>query len=106
MFGEDRVLDEQRLEHHVDDVDALVSSASKPVRFGLRLALVFVRLAPLLLFVRFATLERLSVHERAELLGRLERSGSRLSLAFIGWRSVMTLLFYEDANELARLGYP
>lgn len=39
-------------------------------------------------------------------LSRLERSPiAILSLAFMGWRTVMTFVFYEDAGELARLGY-
>lgn len=106
MFSEDGEVPNERLEAHVDDVDAFVSAASKTTRFGLRVALFFVRLAPILFFLRLTTLERLPLPERVGLLARLERSqrGS-LSLAFIGWRSVMTLVFYEDERELRQLGY-
>src|SRR5688500_4808114 len=94
MFAEDGDVEAARLEAHLDDVDAFISAASKAVRLGLRIALLLLRLAPLLVLFRAATLERLSVADRVALLSRLECSRRiTLSLAFIGWRSVMTLLF-------------
>jgi len=49
------------------------------------------------------TLERLTVDERVAVLTALERSRlAPLSLAFIGWRTVMTLVFYEDPNSSSR----
>jgi hypothetical protein len=106
MFSEDGEVDGARLDAHVLDVDAYVSAASRVVRAGLRLALFVVHLAPLLLFARLRTLERLPVDERAAVLSRLERSRlATLSLAFIGWRTVMTLIFYEHPAELRALGY-
>ena len=51
-------------------------------------------------------LESLSVDERVTVLTRLERSRfAELSLAFIGWRAVMTMVFYEHPAELEALGY-
>jgi hypothetical protein len=95
-----------RLDEHVEAVDAFVSAASRTLRFGLRVLLALIRFAPLLLLVRASTLERLGVEERVRVLDRLERSRAlALSLAFVGWRTVMTILFYEDARELAALGY-
>lgn len=106
MFSQDGEVATAHLDAHLDEIDAFVSAASKPLRAGLRLALVVVRLAPLLFFFRMRTLERLSVDERVPLLARLERSRiANLSLAFIGWRSIMTLVFYESPAELAKLGY-
>ncbi len=106
MFAQDGEASAERLDAHVDDVDAYVSAASKTLRFGLRVALFVVRIAPLLFFVRARTIERLSIDERVAILTRLERSTlASLSLAFIGWRTVMTLLFYEHPSELAALGY-
>lgn len=106
MFSQDGEVATAHLDAHLDEIDAFVSAASKPLRAGLRLALVVVRLAPLLFFFRMRTLERLSVDERVTLLARLERSRiANLSLAFIGWRSIMTLVFYESPAELAKLGY-
>jgi hypothetical protein len=106
MFSQDGEVTAARLDAHVTDVDGYVSAASPPIRFGLRIALFIVRIAPLLMFFRMRTLERLSVDERVEILARLERSRiTNLSLAFIGWRTVMTLVFYEDPIELASIGY-
>jgi hypothetical protein len=72
----------------------------------MKVALFVVRVAPILLFFRLRTIERLAVPERVAVLARLERSSvAPLSLAFIAWRTVMTLLFYEDPAELAAMGY-
>ncbi len=106
MFSQDGEVSDARLDAHVADVDGYVSAASRAIRFGLRAALFVVRIAPLLMFFRMRTVERLSVDERVAILTRLERTAfAPLSLAFIGWRSVMTLLFYEDPIELRSIGY-
>ena len=98
-------LPEERLEALVEGVFAFVAAASWPVRVGLRLALVLLRFAPLLLFLHARPLERLSLEERVHVLERLERSSFALfCLAFVGWRTIATLVFYEDARELAALG--
>lgn len=106
MFSEDGEVVRARLDANVREVDAFVSAASRMTRLGLRIALLFVRLSPILLFFRLSMLERLSVADRVTILSRLERSTwSNLSLAFIGWRTVLTLVFYEDETELRQLGY-
>lgn len=106
MFSQDGEVDASRLDAHVDAVDAFISHASKPVRFGLRIALFVVRIAPVLFFFRMRMLESLAVDERVSVLVRLERSRfAELSLAFVGWRAVMTMVFYEQPAELASLGY-
>lgn len=106
MFSEDGEVDGARLDAHVLEVDAHVTAASPMLCLGLRLLLLVVRIAPVLLFFRLRTLENLSVAERVVVLSRLERSRfTGLSLAFVGWRTVMTLVFYEDPVELRALGY-
>jgi hypothetical protein len=106
MFSQDGEVEGGRLDAHLDEVDAFISNASKLTRVGLRLALFVVRLAPVLLFFRMRMFESLSVDERVSVLTRLERSRfAELSLAFIGWRSVMTIVFYEQPAELEALGY-
>lgn len=106
MFAQDGEVDGARLDAHVDDVDRFISAASQGVRFGLRVALFVLWLAPLLLVHRTTTIDRLTTDERAQFLARLERSALwHLSLAFVGWRSVMTLVFYEDPTELRQIGY-
>jgi hypothetical protein len=106
MFSEDGEVEAARLDAHIEDVDAFISSASKPLRAGLRIALFVVRIAPVLLFFRLRTIEGLSRGDRVRVLSRLERSPlASLALAFIGWRTVMTFVFYEHPAELAMLGY-
>jgi len=106
MFSEDGEVERARLDAHVEEVDRYVSHASKPVRLGLRIALFIVRVAPILLFYRLRAREQLGVAERVVVLSRLERSRlSDLSLMFVGWRTIMTLVFYEDAAELRAIGY-
>lgn len=106
MFSQDGEVEPERLDAHLDEVDRFISSASKPLRLGLRITLFVVRIAPLLFFFRMRMLENLSVDDRVALLTRLERSRlAGLSLAFIGWRTVMTLVFYEHPVELRSIGY-
>ena len=106
MFSQDGEVGSARFDAHLDEVDSYVSGASKPVRFGLRVALFIVRIAPVLLFFRLCTIDRLPLDERVDLLSRLERSRiTNLSLAFIGWRTILTMVFYEDPAELRNLGY-
>jgi hypothetical protein len=106
MFSPDGEIERARIDAHLDELDSYISAASKPVRAGLRLALFVVRVAPVLLFFRLTTIERLPVDDRVAVLLRLERSAVvSLSLAFTGWRAVMTLVFYEHPDELLRLGY-
>jgi hypothetical protein len=106
MFSEDGEVERERLDAHVHEVDAFISRASTTLRAGLRFALFVVRIAPMLLLFRLRTIDALSVDERVRVLSRLERSTfAHLSLAFIGWRSVMTFVFYAHPTELAMLGY-
>lgn len=103
--GRPEPLSEDRLEALVDGVFAFVAAASWPVRIGLRLALVLLRFAPILLLCHARPLERLALEERVAMLERVERSSfAPLCLAFVGWRTIATLVFYEDARELAALG--
>jgi len=108
MFEDDdrETYEAGRLDQLVDDVDAFISVATKTTRFGLRVALFLVRLAPIFFFLRLTTIERLPRSERTDLLARLERSKrAGLSLAFVGWRTVMTLVYYDNERELHQIGY-
>jgi hypothetical protein len=106
MFSQDGEVSETRLEALVAEVDGYVSAASRSIRLGLRIALLVVRIAPALMFFRMRKVERLSIDDRVVFLSRLERSPiALLSLAFISWRTVMTLVFYEDPIELRNMGY-
>lgn len=93
----------ERLRSLVDDVLAFVSAAPFGSRAALYLALWALRLAPLLLFVSWRPLDLLDRERRRDVLARVE--GSWLGLALVGWRSLLILHLYEDAKELARIGY-
>lgn len=117
MFAEDGEASSDAIARNVLEVERLVASASAPVRFGLRVALLVLRVAPVLLYVASAfvrelrgvrptTLDRLPVASRVRALEFLERTRVMpLCLAFMGWRTLQTLVFYEDPRELAALGY-
>ena len=87
-----------------DDVFAFVAQASFATRITLRLALVVIQLAPILMFVSLRPFASLDRDRRHEVLARLERS-SALGLALVAWRTLLLLHFFEDARELARIGY-
>lgn len=94
------------METFVDEVDAFVSFASRKLRFALLAMLEVVRFAPLLLFYRFATFERLRRDERARVLARMERSRFVvLTLVFAAFKAILCLLFFERPEELAATGY-
>jgi hypothetical protein len=106
LFSPDGEASPARLDAFVDDVDAFISPASKTLRFGLVMMLHVLRWSPLL-FGRFRTFDELSVDERIHHLERLDRSKvKQLPLVVVAYKTVMTMLYYEDASELAALGYP
>jgi hypothetical protein len=90
----------------VEDVMLFVASATFASRVTLRAALLLLRVAPLLLFASWRTLDRMSRPDRLAMLARLEQTSiTPLLLAFVAWRTLVVLHFYEDAAELARVGY-
>jgi hypothetical protein len=96
----------ERLDAFVDEVDAFISPASKTLRFGLVMMLSVLRWSPLL-FGRFRVFEDLTVEQRVHHLERLDRSKvKQLPLIVVAYKTVMTMLFYEDEQELKGLGYP
>jgi hypothetical protein len=96
----------ERLDEFVDEVDRFISPASKTLRFGLVFMLGVLRWSPLF-FGRFRLFDDMSVEERIEHLERLDRSKvKQLPLIVVAYKTVMTMLFYEDQQELAGLGYP
>lgn len=98
--------DPRQLEAFVDDVDAFVSPASRSLRFGLVLLLHVITWSPIF-FGRLRTFPNLEREERVRHLERLERSGiTQLPLLVVAYKTVMSMLFYEDPRELRTLGYP
>src|SRR4051812_38410015 len=96
----------ERLDAFVDEVDQFISPASKTLRFGLVFMLGVLRWSPLL-FGKFRLFDDMTVEERLEHLDRLDKSKvKQLPLIVVAYKTVMTMLFYEDEQELAGLGYP
>jgi hypothetical protein len=94
----------ERLGALADEVLAFVRSASFASRVTLSAALWLLRLAPLFLFASWRPLDRMGRDRRREILARIERTP--LGLAFVPWRMLLILHFYEEESELARAGYP
>ena len=106
LFSPDGEATPARLDAFVDEVDAFISPASKTLRFGLVLMLGVLRWSPLL-FGKFRLFEDMTVEDRIHHLERLDRSKvTALPLIVVAYKTVMTMLFYEDEKELAALGYP
>lgn len=95
--------DEARASALADEVFAFLASAAFATRTTLGVALLVLRWAPLLLFMSWRPLERLPGARRREVLERVEHSA--FGLVFVPWRTLLMLHFYEDARELARIGY-
>jgi hypothetical protein len=96
----------ERLDAFVDEVDAFLSPASKTLRFGLLMMLQVLRWSPLF-FGRFRLFDDLPVDERVRHLERLDHSKvKQLPLIVVAYKTVLTMLFYEDEEELRGLGYP
>lgn len=96
----------ERLRADVDEAAGLIAAASPRVRWGFSLAIWLVRLAPVLLGMHWALLDRLPVPERVAVLTALERSRwTSLMLPFVGVRTVMMLIFYEHPAELLAIGF-
>jgi hypothetical protein len=107
LFSEDGEVPAATLDAFVIDVDGYVSPASRGLRFGLVAMLTFIRWSPILLFFAGSLFENLPVGRRVELLDRIDRSKIALvSLVLVAFRTIMTMVFYEQPDELKLLGYP
>ena len=96
----------ERLDAFVDEVDAFMSPASKTLRFGLVMMLHVLRWSPLF-FGCFRLFDDMTVEERVTHLEKLDHSKvKQLPLIVVAYKTVLTMLFYEDEDELRGLGYP
>jgi len=107
MFSEEGDVPAERLQSFATDVDGFVSPASRTLRVGLLFMLRVIQVAPMLLFYSFSLFENLPVKKRVELLDRMDRSSiGFIALVLVAYRTLMTMVFYEDPHELGLLGYP
>lgn len=106
FFAEEGEVPAERLDAFVAELDAFISPASKTLRFGLVAMLFVIEWSPFL-FGRPRSFASLAPSERVHHLERLERSKvAQLPLLVVAYKTVMTMLFYEDEAELRALGYP
>ena len=106
MFSPDGEVSAERLDAFVEDVDSFISPASKTLRFGLVLMLSVIRWSPLLFF-RFKTFDEMSVDDRVQHLERLEHSKvKQLPLLVVAYKTILTMIFYEEEEEQRAIGYP
>jgi hypothetical protein len=90
----------ERMERHLEPV-------SRAQRSLILLALDLVRWLPVLLFMAPRPFEDVSVEGRVRLLERMDRSHATLLLMpLIAFKSIMSMHFFEDEDELRAMGYP
>jgi hypothetical protein len=106
FFSPDGEVSDERLDGFIEEVDRYISPASKTLRFGLVAMLGLIQWSPLL-FGRMRIFTELSREDRMAHLERLESSRLvQLPLLVVAYKTLMTMLFYEDEGELRALGYP
>lgn len=107
LFEHDGGPTEAQLDAVVTAYEAHVGALSLQLRPVLLLTLDLVRWLPLLLFVAASPFEELDVEGRVRLLERMERSRLLpLVLAFVAYKTLLTMMFYELPEELRAMGYP
>jgi hypothetical protein len=91
----------------VDTFDAHLASVSRGLRPLLLLALDWLRWLPVVLFVAARPFEDLPVAARTSLLERMDRSRSPLLfLPLVAYKTLLSMMHFEQATELRALGYP
>lgn len=96
-----------QLDAVVTAYEAHVGALSMQLRPVLLLTLDMVRWLPLLLFVAARPFDELDVETRVRMLERMERSRLLpLVLAFIAYKTLLTMIFFELPEELRAMGYP
>jgi hypothetical protein len=106
-FAHDGPLDPVMLETLSQEVDGAISTASKTLRFGLVAMLDVIMWSPVFIIGKLSTFEGLSLEDRGRFLTSLERSRLvPLTLIFVAWKTLLTMIFYEQPDELRALGYP
>jgi hypothetical protein len=106
-FSEGSPLDPRLLTEFTEEVDRAISTASKTLRFGLKLMLDAVRFAPLFMIGSLRPFGELALGERTKVLVRMERSRfAPWTIIFIAWKTLMTMIYFERLEVLSDIGYP
>jgi hypothetical protein len=106
FFSPDGEVPDEKLDDFIDDVDGFISPASKTLRFGLVMLLAAIQWSPLL-YGRFRVFSEMKLEDRIHHLEKLEASRfTQISLLVVAYKTLLTMLYYEDEEELRALGYP
>ncbi len=96
-----------QLDELVAGVEAHMRPVSRPQRSALLLALLLVRWLPVLLWVALDTFDGVSVPKRLRILERMDRSRALvLLMPLVAFKTLFSLLFFEQPAELRAMGYP
>lgn len=107
LFSHESGAPATRFDDLVVEVDRVISAPSKTLRFGLVRMLDAIWLLPPFLVGRFRVFDELSLADRVRMLEAMERSRFAVAtLVFVAWKTVLTMLFFEQPEELAATGYP
>jgi hypothetical protein len=107
LFAEGEPMSPAVLLNHTEEVDRAISTASKTMRFGLKLMLDVLRFLPLLLVHKWQLFEDLSLLDRTRVLHKMEHSTfAPFAIIFVAYKTLMTLVFFEQEEVLRDLGYP
>lgn len=107
LFTNDEPLTAKRLDDFVIEIDRLISPASKTLRWGLMRLLELLNCIPIFVIGKLSLYENLSLEDRLKVLQRLERSQfPPFLLSFVAYKTLLSLVYFEDEQELTKLGYP
>jgi hypothetical protein len=107
LFGHDSGPSPAQLDALVGAVEAHLVPVSWPQRAILLLALDLVRWLPVLLLTAARPFDDLPVARRLALLERMDRSRViPLLMPLVAYKTLLSLLFFEQAEELRAMGYP
>jgi hypothetical protein len=91
----------------VSNIDGFMSPASKTLRSGLLLTLEALRWLPVIVVRKLAPFDELPVETRTEMLAKMDRSRfSLFPIMIVAWKTLLTVVFYEDEQRLRSIGYP
>ncbi|MGH7284668.1 MAG: hypothetical protein ACRELY_24350 [Polyangiaceae bacterium] len=107
LFTNEEPLTAKRLDDFVIEIDKMISPASKTLRWGLMRLLELLSLIPVFVIGKLAFFENMSLADRLEMLQKLERSQfPPFLLSFVAYKTLMSIVYFEEEEELTKLGYP
>jgi len=107
LFHHDRGPSPAQLDALTERYAEHLAAVSGTLRLMLLASLEIVRWLPLFLVPALAPFEDLAVGVRVRMLERLERSRLvPLVLLLVAHKTLLSMIFFEDPDELRQMGYP